>query len=54
MNAIFVAAGAGIKTGMKVPTFENIDVAPTIARLLGVALENASGRVLVEILLNTN
>jgi predicted AlkP superfamily pyrophosphatase or phosphodiesterase len=50
MNAIFVAAGAGIKVGTKVPIIDNIDVAPTIARLLGVSLKNASGRVLQEIL----
>jgi predicted AlkP superfamily pyrophosphatase or phosphodiesterase len=54
MNAIFVAAGGGIKSGTKIPTFENIDVAPTIARLLGISLKNASGRVLAEILLEPN
>ena len=50
MNAIFVAAGAGIKRGMNLTTIENIDVAPTMARLLGVTLESAAGRVLDEIL----
>ncbi len=54
MNAIFVAAGAGVKAGTKVPTIDNIDVAPTIARLLGVSLENAAGRVLETILVNPN
>jgi len=54
MNAIFVAAGAGIKAGTKVPTVANIDVAPTIARLLGTSLKNASGRVLEEILVAPN
>ena len=52
MNAIFVAAGAGIKAGTKIPTVDNIDVAPTIARLLGISLEHASGRVLEEILMD--
>jgi hypothetical protein len=47
-----VAAGAGIKTGTRVPTFENIHVAPTIARLLGISMKNISGRVLDEILLD--
>ena len=42
MNAIFVAAGAGIKRGTKLATIDNIDVAPTMARLLGVTLEQAS------------
>jgi predicted AlkP superfamily pyrophosphatase or phosphodiesterase len=50
MNAIFVASGAGIKAGARVKAVENIDVAPTMARLLGVPLENASGRVLEGVL----
>ena len=54
MNAIFVASGAGIKTGMRVPIVENIDVAPTIARLLGVSLKGVEGRVLEAILLAPN
>jgi predicted AlkP superfamily pyrophosphatase or phosphodiesterase len=52
MNAIFVAAGEGIRSGTKVPTIENIDVAPTIARLLGISLKDASGRALDGILLD--
>jgi predicted AlkP superfamily pyrophosphatase or phosphodiesterase len=50
MNAIFVASGAGIKAGTTITGVENIDVAPTVARLLGVPLENAAGRVLEEAL----
>jgi predicted AlkP superfamily pyrophosphatase or phosphodiesterase len=50
MNAIFVAAGSGIKAGTKLTTVDNIDVAPTIARLLDVSLPHAAGRVLDEIL----
>ncbi len=50
MNAIFVAAGAGIKRGTKLSTIANIDVAPTIARMLGISLEHASGRAIDEIL----
>ena len=49
-----MAAGGGIKSGAKIPTFENINVAPTIVRLLGISLKNASGRVLSEILLEPN
>jgi predicted AlkP superfamily pyrophosphatase or phosphodiesterase len=52
MNALFVASGAGIKASKKLATVENIDVAPTIARLLGVSLENAAGRVIEEILMD--
>lgn len=50
MYATFVAAGAGIKPGVRLTTIDNIDVAPTIARLLGVPLPSAEGRVLTEIL----
>ena len=32
MNAIFVVSSAGISKGLKIPTVENIDVAPTMAR----------------------
>lgn len=50
MHATFIAAGAGIRSGMKLKTIENTDVAPTIARLMGLKLENADGRELTEIL----
>ncbi len=35
MHAMFVAAGEGIKPGAKLETINNVDVAPTIAHLLG-------------------
>ena len=50
MNAIFVASGAGIKAGTRAANIENIDVAPTIGRVLGIRLENIAGRVLEEVL----
>ena len=50
MNAIFVASGAGIKAGTRIPTIDTIDVAPTIARILGVRLDHIPGRVLEGIL----
>jgi hypothetical protein len=50
MNAIFVASGAGIKAGSKLGQIKNLDIAPTIARLLGVQFAGAEGRVLSEIL----
>jgi predicted AlkP superfamily pyrophosphatase or phosphodiesterase len=50
MNALFVASGAGIKRGAKLPSVENVDVAPTAARLLGIQLDGASGRALTEFL----
>ncbi len=50
MHASFIAAGAGIKSGIKLKTISNLDVAPTIAKLLGVELPTSEGRVLTEIL----
>jgi hypothetical protein len=51
MHATFLAWGAGIRAGARLKTLENIDVAPTIARLLRVPLPAAEGRVRAEILL---
>jgi predicted AlkP superfamily pyrophosphatase or phosphodiesterase len=50
MNAIFVASGSGIRPGARLDTIDNVDIAPTVAKLLGVPLDQASGRVLKEIL----
>ncbi|MEK7402189.1 MAG: ectonucleotide pyrophosphatase/phosphodiesterase [Gemmatimonadota bacterium] len=36
MHAIFVASGPGIPAGKVIPTFENVDVYPWIAELLGL------------------
>lgn len=44
MNATFIANGAGIQKGQKIGVIENIDVAPTIAKLLGVKFEGADGK----------
>ena len=50
MNAPFIASGRGIKQGIKIGAVENIDIAPTVAHLLGHDLRNAEGKVLSEIL----
>lgn len=50
MRAIFVAAGAGIKKGVTLDQINNLDVAPTIARLLELDMKNVDGRVLTEFL----
>lgn len=50
MRALFVVSGAGIKVGPNAPEVESIDIAPTVAHLLGVALEGVDGRVLTEFL----
>jgi predicted AlkP superfamily pyrophosphatase or phosphodiesterase len=50
IDGIFLASGYGIKPGVKLERVTNLDVAPTIAELLGVPLPNVEGRVLTEIL----
>jgi predicted AlkP superfamily pyrophosphatase or phosphodiesterase len=50
MHATFIAAGAGIKPGTKLEVIRNVDVAPTIARLLGIEMKDVDGKVLTEIL----
>ncbi|MBN8729538.1 MAG: alkaline phosphatase family protein [Acidobacteria bacterium] len=50
MQAIFIASGRGIKRGAKLGDISNLDVAPTIAHLLGVALPDAGHKPLAAIL----
>ena len=50
IQALFIASGRGIKPGVKLGSVDNIDVAPTAARLLGVDLKNVDGKVLSQIL----
>jgi len=50
MDGIFIAHGNGIKHGVSLPRMANLDVAPTIARLLGLQIAKPEGRVLTEIL----
>ena len=50
MRALFIASGRGIKPGVTLDTIDIVDVAPTVARLLNVALKNVDGKVLTEIL----
>ena len=42
-----VAWGAGLRSGVRVPELALIDVAPTIAELLGLRLEGSEGVPLV-------
>lgn len=50
MHAVLVFAGAGVKAGAPLGHVSNLDVAPTIARFLGLELPGARGRVLTEAL----
>jgi hypothetical protein len=50
IQAIFIASGRGIRSGVAVDRVRTLDLAPTAARLLGVDLGPVEGRVLTEIL----
>lgn len=46
----FVISGAGVKQGAEIGEMKNIDVTPTMAKLLGVPFLGADGKVLEEVL----
>jgi hypothetical protein len=46
MNAVCVISGCGIRSGAHLPEIENIEVAPTAARLLGLSGLATDGRVI--------
>ena len=50
IDGIFLAWGYGIRAGAKLDRITHLDVAPTLAELLGVRLPNPAGRVLFEFL----
>jgi hypothetical protein len=50
MNAVCVLSGDAIRAGAQLTNVENIDIAPTVARLLELRGLNADGRVLSEAL----
>lgn len=50
IHSLFIAFGRGIAPGVRMESVNNIDVAPTLARLLGLDLGAVDGRVLTEIL----
>ncbi len=50
LGAIFIASGRGIKPGVTLDSVNTIDLAPTMARLLGLELKDVDGTVLSELL----
>jgi predicted AlkP superfamily pyrophosphatase or phosphodiesterase len=50
LDGIFIASGRGIKKGVVLERMANLDVAPTIAKLMDLKLPQQDGRVLEEIL----
>ncbi len=50
LDGIFIASGRGIKKGILLDRMANLDVAPTIAKLMELKLPDVDGRMLEEIL----
>jgi predicted AlkP superfamily pyrophosphatase or phosphodiesterase len=50
MYPSLVLSGSGIKRGVTIGHVKQVDIAPTVARLLGLEMNNLSGRVLTEAL----
>jgi predicted AlkP superfamily pyrophosphatase or phosphodiesterase len=50
LHATFVAWGAGIRPGVRLGEISNLDVAPTIAKLLGLSMPNVEGKALSDAL----
>ena len=46
----FIAEGAGVRTGVTIPRMRLVDVAPTVAAMLGLDLDGVDGRILGEML----
>lgn len=49
MQAIFIAWGAGVPKGVHLNSISNLDVAPTIAALLGLEMKQAKGHPIPQI-----
>jgi predicted AlkP superfamily pyrophosphatase or phosphodiesterase len=50
IQSLFIASGRGVASGVVLDWIDAIDVAPTVARLLGFELKGVEGRVVTEIL----
>jgi predicted AlkP superfamily pyrophosphatase or phosphodiesterase len=50
LQALFIASGRGIKRGVTLDSVSNLDLAPTIARLLNLQMPDVQGKVLTGIL----
>lgn len=50
MAITFMATGYGIRQGAVLERMSTVDLAPTVAALLGLEMKNVEGRVLTEIL----
>ena len=50
LRALFIASGRGIKRGATIEDMSTLDLAPTIARLLGLEMKDVEGKVRTDLL----
>ena len=50
LRALFIASGRGIRRGTTLETVDVLDLAPTMAHLLGIEMQDVQGRVLTSLL----
>ena len=50
MHTGLIIAGAGVKPGIAIPLARQIDIAPTVARLLGFEMNDIDGTAMVGML----
>lgn len=50
LDGVFIAWGSGVRVGARMERMANIDVAPTIAKLLNITIPDAEGSALKELL----
>ena len=50
LQALFIASGRAIKPGVTLDAVSNLNLTPTIARLLGLQMPDAKEKVLTEVL----
>ena len=50
MQAIFLAWGAGVPKGVQLGNITNLDVAPTIAAMLGLEMKQVSGHAILQLI----
>jgi predicted AlkP superfamily pyrophosphatase or phosphodiesterase len=47
LHAFFLATGPGIRSGTRLGVIRQTDIAPTVAKIMGLAMENVEGRPLL-------
>jgi hypothetical protein len=50
LQALFIASGRAVRSGVTLDVIDSLGIAPTAASLLGVKLGDAEGRIMTDVL----